>query len=143
MKKLMLLAVLSALSAPGLSAQTVTAPTAAPETMSAPRRHKTPEEFATKDADQAEKKLGLNADQKSKWHAASLQRMNANAPLREKMKASADSSEKKNLRLQLRDNGKKFDDTVNSFLTPDQKTKWEQTKQEKKERHHHKAKMKN
>lgn len=142
MKKLMLLAVLSALSTPQLQAQEPASPPLAAETKSE-RPKKTPEERARKDADWAEKKLDLNADQKTKWQAASLQRIQANTPLREKMRSSADKAEKQKLGTQLRDNGKKFEEAVNGFLTPDQKTKWDQAKKEKKEHRKHKMKSEN
>lgn len=95
-----------------------------------------PEERATKDAEWAEQKLGLSADQKAKWHDASLQKANANEPLREKMKSTSDQSEKQTLGAQMRENSQKFDNTVSAFLTADQKTKWEQLREERKEGSH-------
>lgn len=140
MKKLLLLALVSAISAPGLYAQAVAAPASATEHKRSPKTEKTPEERAQKDADRAAQTLGLTAGQQSKWRDASLQRIQANAPLREKMRASADKTEKHSLGRQMRDNGKKFEDTVNGFLTAEQKTKWEQEKKER--RDHRKSKMK-
>jgi hypothetical protein len=129
MKNFLLMAVLAMASAPQMRAQPVSFPPIASETE---QHDKSPADRAAKDADRAEKQLGLNADQKAKWREASLVRINANAPLKEKMRASADESEKRSLGLQMRDNGKKFDETVNGFLTADQKVKWVQVKQERK-----------
>lgn len=94
-----------------------------------------PEDRANKDAEWAEQQLGLSADQKVKWHDASLQKINANEPIREKMKATSDQSEKQTLGAQMRENSQKFDVTVSAFLTADQKTKWDQVKEERKEGH--------
>ncbi|MES2678721.1 MAG: hypothetical protein V4635_02500 [Bacteroidota bacterium] len=101
---------------------------------------KTAEERSKKDADRATVELGLNDLQKTKWEAASLDRINANEPLKAKMKATTDKSEKQKTALLLKENIKKFDDTVNGFLTDDQKTKWAQVKKERKEAHREKMK---
>jgi hypothetical protein len=133
MKKILLLAALVVASAARVEAQASAAPATAAGKETAAKPEKTPADRAGKDADWAEQKLGLSADQKTKWRDASLQRITANEPLREKMKASADKTEKRSLGMQMRDNSKKFEDTVSGVLTADQKTKWEQARQEKKE----------
>jgi aspartate oxidase len=96
---------------------------------------KTAEERSKKDANRAAEKLGLDELQKSKWQAASLERINANEPLKARMKASSDKSERQKTALLLKDNAKKFDETVNGFLTDDQRAKWAQVKKERKEAH--------
>lgn len=112
-------------------------------TSSQPRmRHEkelTPEQKAKRNADKAEKSLGLNSDQKSKWEVAAKERIIANASLKEKSKASSSESDKKALRDQMRLNNEKFDQAVVAFLTAEQKTKWDQLKQERIQ--HHKNKM--
>ena len=143
MKQFLIVAALTAALSPA-SAQSPAAPTLAPQqelkTPGGHHRSKTPAERAAKDADRAEKQLSLNADQKTKWREASLARITANTPLKEKMRASADENEKRSLGQQMRDNGKKFDDTVTGFLTADQKTKWVQVKEERKSARRHKGK---
>ena len=87
-----------------------------------------PQERATKDTERAEKNLGLNAEQKAKWQAASLERANANEPLKEKMQSSTTPEERQQIRQQMKSNGDKFESTVNGFLTPEQKTKYAEMK---------------
>lgn len=95
----------------------------------------TPESRAEKGAKWAEKALGLNADQKSKWQAAALTRIQANSPLREKIKATKDKAERQKLREEIKGNMSTFDNSVSGFLTADQKTKWEEIKKKKMEAH--------
>jgi periplasmic protein CpxP/Spy len=94
-----------------------------------------PEQRAQKGAEWAEKALGLNADQKAKWQAAALTRMQANGPLREKMKATEDKAERQKIREEIKANTTNFDTTVSGILTPEQKTKWEEIKKKKMEEH--------
>lgn len=96
------------------------------------KQNMSPDERAAKDAAWAESKLGLNADQKSKWQQASIERINANAPLREKMRGSTTPEEREQLRKEMKANGDKFDATVTAFLTAEQKTKYTDAR-----RHHH------
>lgn len=95
----------------------------------------TPENRAKKDAIRAQKTLNLDAEQTVKWETATLERMKVNEPLKKQMKATTDKVEKRKIATQMKPNLKKFDDTVNGFLTADQKTKWEQVKKDKKEKH--------
>lgn len=140
MKNILLIAAFHLAVMPQVLAQPVYTPSATPATE---LHDKSPAGRAAKDADRAEKMLGLDAGQKSKWQEASLARITANAPLREKMRAAANDSEKRSLNKEMRENGKKFDDTVNGFLTADQKVKWVQVKEERrsarKNKKHHKA----
>ena len=105
------------------------------------RKHLTPDERAEKDVAWAQKQLGINAEQSGKWKAASLERSRANESLREKLKGSTTPEERKQMREQMKSNSDKFETTVTSLLTPEQKTKFEQRKKERRDRHH--MKMKN
>ncbi|MBX3163893.1 MAG: hypothetical protein KF900_05390 [Bacteroidetes bacterium] len=112
-----------------------------PHTVKADTKHEhiqlSPQERAAKSAERAEKDLGLTTEQKAKWQAASLERINANEPLKVQMRASATPEERQALRKQMRGNGETFETTVNGFLTAEQKTKRDEVKQS---RHHHKHK---
>ncbi len=94
-----------------------------------------PEQRAKRDAGRAEQNLGLNAEQKTKWEAAALERINTNSALKEKLRASTSESDKKQCREQMKANAKKFDETVVAFLSPDQKVKWDAQKQERRAKH--------
>ncbi len=98
-------------------------------------KNATATEKAKHDANRAEKELTLTADQKTKWESASLERINANTPLHEKMKGSTTPEERKTLRAQTKVNADKFDAEVNAFLNGDQKTKFEQMKKDRKAKH--------
>jgi hypothetical protein len=98
------------------------------------RNQHTPAEQAERSADMATKKLALSSDQKLKWEAAARERAQANAALRSMRKDSMSVSDKKELRRQMKANNDKFDATVASFLTADQKVKWDEMKKERKEK---------
>lgn len=93
----------------------------------------TPEEKAKKDADRAEKDLGLTSSQKDQWQAASLKMMNANQPYREKMNGPTTPEERMELRKQMKLNRDAFNADVNAFLTPEQKVKRDALHKERKE----------
>ncbi len=95
------------------------------------RANRGPEDRAEMGAKRAAKELGLNADQTAKWEAAAKSRMEANAPLRDKMKGSTTPEERKALHRQMKANNDAFDATVLSFLSPEQKTKYDQMKENK------------
>jgi periplasmic protein CpxP/Spy len=101
---------------------------------------KPPEQRAKEESEKAEKKLSLTSDQKSKWEQAALTRISANKPLVEKLQGSTTPEERSSLKSDIKKNGKAFDQTVNAMLTPEQKTKWEGWKAEKKK--HMQQKMK-
>jgi len=86
---------------------------------------------AKNNSNKAEKELALTADQKIKWEAASIDRIKQNEPIKQKMQGSTTPEERKNLREQMRANNQKFEQTVLTFLTPDQKTKFEAMKKAK------------
>lgn len=100
-----------------------------------------PEEHARQSADRAEKNLTLSAEQKAKWETAALTRFRANQPLKQKMKGSTTPEERKSLHSQVKSNNAQFDLTVSSFLTSEQKAKYEQMKTEKKNRKNKPGKM--
>jgi hypothetical protein len=129
MKNFLLIAALMMASLIQTRAQAVAAPIATSETEP---HGKSPAGLAAKNADWAEKQLGLDADQKSKWREATLARIAANTPLHEKIKTTTTESERRDLFREIRKNGKKFDETVNGFLTADQKVKWAEIKQARK-----------
>ena len=105
-----------------------------------PEKNLSPSERAKKDADQAEKKLSLNSDQKAKWEAVALERATANAPIKEKMKGCTTPQERKTYHSQIKVNQKKYKTSTLALLSPEQKTKYEQIKKQK--RITHKARMK-
>ncbi|MDO8999260.1 MAG: hypothetical protein Q7W45_05810 [Bacteroidota bacterium] len=104
------------------------------------RKDKTPEEKAKQGANWAEKKLGLTATQKSDWETATLKRIMVNQPIHEKLKGSTTPEERKELHTQIKTNRDAFDTSINGFLTPEQKTKYEAIKAQKQSEH--KAKVK-
>ncbi len=104
------------------------------------KKEHTPEERSQHSAKWAEKNLGLNADQKSQWQVAALKRAMANQPLIEKHQGSTTPEERKDIRKQMKANEDAFTTSVNAFLTADQKTKYEQIKQQKHAAHKAKAK---
>ncbi|HQQ94335.1 MAG TPA: hypothetical protein PLQ93_07260 [Bacteroidia bacterium] len=101
-----------------------------------------PEQRAKEESDRAEKQLSLSADQKQKWEQAALTRINANKPLIEKLQGSTTPDERKSLRGDIKKNGKSFDQSVNAMLTPEQKTKWDTWKAEKRKNMEKKMKEK-
>jgi hypothetical protein len=100
------------------------------------------EDKSVKEANKAEKELGLNPEQKSKWQAAALTRISANKPLIEKMQGSTTPDERKKLKSEIRNNGQTFDKTVNAMLTPEQTVKWQTWKGNKKKEMNKKMKEK-
>jgi hypothetical protein len=99
------------------------------------------EDRAKRSANRAEKEFALTADQKTKWEAATLERLKANAPLHEKMKGSTTPDERKKLHAEAKTNIDKFETTVKGFLTADQKAKFDAKKDEmKKKREEHRKK---
>lgn len=135
-KSLFTLALVGGLAFAGLSqeAKPQGKANAKPQKQKQEKMNQSPEERAKKEADHAEKELGLTADQKVKWETAALTRIRANAPLRDKMKGSTTPDERKSLRTEARANVQKFDADVKSFLTDDQKTKWDAHKEKRKEK---------
>lgn len=96
------------------------------------RKEMTPEERAKKGAAHAEKKLGLTPDQKNQWEVAALKRNMVNQPLHEQLKGSTTPEQRKDIHKQIKANNDAFETSVNFFLTPEQKTKFAQMKEERK-----------
>lgn len=137
MKKLIIALFVVGLSVP-VMAQTATAP----ESFKFKKRNANlpPAERSKKEADRARQELGLDPTQTTKWESASLDRMKANDPLKEKLNGSTTPDERMALRKQMKSNGDKFDETVNGFLNADQKIKFEQMKKNRHERRFKKVK---
>jgi len=131
MKKLMLSLFLVSSLALTTTAQEVK--DAAPATAS--KKQQNPEEHSKKSADWATKNLGLDGDQKVKWQKAAFERITSNSPLREKLKGPTTPEERKPVHQQMKANMDKFNTDVNTFLTADQKIKWEKLLADKKAKH--------
>jgi len=114
--------------------------TTATPTKKQQKKEQTPEERSKSGATWAEKKLGLNATQKSDWEIAALKRIMANQPHRDKLKGSTTPEERNGLHAQMKTNNDAFESTVNGFLTAEQKTKFEAIKKEKHNKHEAKVK---
>jgi hypothetical protein len=100
-------------------------------TASATKKDLSPEERAKKGAAHAEKKLGLNAEQKANWEVAALKRAMVNQPLHEQLKGSTTPEQRKDIHGQIKANNEAFEASVNNFLTAEQKTKFTAMKQER------------
>jgi ABC-type protease/lipase transport system fused ATPase/permease subunit len=81
--------------------------------------------------------LGLSADQKDKWAAASKERISKNEPLKQQLQGSTTPEQRKSIRQQMQQNNRAFDQSVNAFLTPDQQSKYAAMKAEHKQKHGH------
>jgi len=88
-----------------------------------------PEMMAGRHSNHLQKMLGLSDEQKQKTYEAMLTRFNEVHAIKEKAGATTD---KKALREQTKPARQKFVQTMNTILTPEQKTKWAE----------HRAKMK-
>jgi hypothetical protein len=130
MKKSVLAICLVSLLSIKLEAQTPTLNSDTPKEQQQKKRL-TAEERAKKDAERAEKKLALTADQKVKWEAAALVRAKANQPLKEKMQGSTTPEERKTIHKQVKTNNTQFETTVETLLTLEQKQKYEELKAER------------
>lgn len=98
-----------------------------------------PQERAVKNAERAEKELGLTAEQKTKWQTASLTKINANEAVKQKMQGSTTPEERKELHKQMRLNKAKFELDVFAFLSPEQKVKYDAAKTKHHSHQTHKA----
>jgi protein CpxP len=118
-------------SAPVLKLAAQNVPAAGTSSVQNEMRKFNPGDRARQDANKAAEKLALTPDQKTKWEAASLERINSNQMLKEKMNNSTTPQERKNLRIQMKTNNDTFKNSIYAFLTPEQKTKYEQMQKEK------------
>jgi hypothetical protein len=105
--------------------------TATPGTAQTEKKQRTPEEISKKSAANAEKKLGLSAQQKADWEVAALKRALVNQPLHEKLKGSTTPEERQAIHKEIKANNDAFETSVNFFLTADQKTKFTAMKAER------------
>jgi hypothetical protein len=83
-----------------------------------------PEKKAEKQAEKVANHLNLSDAQKSAFKKLTIERMNQNMPLKQKMKSTTNKEERMSIQKQIRANNDKFFTSVNSMLTPDQQTKW-------------------
>lgn len=104
------------------------------------KKDQTPEGRAKHAANWAGKQLTLTATQKSDWEIAALKRNMANQPFHEKLKGATTPEERIDLNNQIKTNKDAFDATVNGFLSPEQKTKLETIKSQKRDAHRAKVK---
>lgn len=93
----------------------------------------TPDEAAKREADKMAKELSLDEAQRKAWQNAVVERINANKPIREKMKGSTTPEERKALRTEMRENHKKFREKTEALLNPEQKKTYENWKKTKRE----------
>ncbi len=82
------------------------------------------EEKAEKQAAKATKEIGLNDEQRSKFKKFASDRLYKITPLKEKMNATADATEKANLKKQIEAINTEYIDRVNLMLTPEQQQKF-------------------
>lgn len=126
MKKLILSAIAcTALCLGQMNAQTASG-TAPAKTQKA---EMTPEQESAHHANKLTRELGLTEDQKAKVQAYDLERINANRPLKEKAQSGTDA-DKQAAHKQVKANNEKFEASVQSILTDDQKAKWETHKKD-------------
>jgi hypothetical protein len=119
MKKLLLtLAAFSALTFSGISQNNRTAQTV----------QLTPEQKAEKQTEKVAMHLTLSDAQKSTFKKLTVERINQNQPLKQKIKSTSNKEERMKLHNQVKANNEKFYNSVNSMLTPAQQTKWAEHK---------------
>lgn len=98
---------------------------------------KTPEEVATKRADKLKTELTLSDEQRSKVYTILLDNTTKVRAVKEKY-----PNDKKAAKAEIKPLRETCDASIKSVLTPEQVTKWEQLKKEKKEQHKEKKKQK-
>ncbi|MES2616521.1 MAG: hypothetical protein V4613_01500 [Bacteroidota bacterium] len=94
------------------------------------KQKKTPEQVATKKADKLKTELSLSDDQRSKVYNALLDRETKVRAVKAKY-----PTDKKAARKEIKPINEACNTTITSALTPEQATKWEQMKKDKKEKH--------
>ncbi len=97
------------------------------------------EQRVDKETAKATAALGLTDTQKAKFKQFTLDRFNANKPLREKAKASTSKTEKQALHAQMKANTEKYFTSVNGILTAEQQPKWADHKKKMDAKHADKA----
>lgn len=101
------------------------------------KTQKTPEEVATKRADKLKTELTLSDEQRTKVYTIILD----NTTKVRAVKARY-PNDKKAAKAEIKPLRETCDASIKSVLTPEQVTKWEQLKKEKKEQHKEKKKQK-
>ena len=91
---------------------------------------KTPEQVATKKADKLKTELGLSDDQRTKVYAILLENTTKIQAIKAKY-----PNDKKAAQAEIRPLRQAADTSIKAILTPEQITKWEALKKEKKEKH--------
>ena len=117
----------------------VSAQDSKPEKLKEKKEKKEKKEFRSLSVDEkakqssmwAEKKLGLTSEQKEKWQGLAKERIEANEPIKTKLKGATLPEERKSMRDQIKSNNDKFETGVNQFLTDEQKTKLQKVKSDK------------
>lgn len=91
-----------------------------------------PEMMASRHSKHLQKMLGLSEEQTQKTYTAMLTRFTEAHAIKEKLGPNAD---KKTAHEQLKPVRQKFVQTMNTILTPEQKTKWEEHRMQMKKNH--------
>ncbi len=91
---------------------------------------KTPEQVAAKRADKLKTELGLTDEQRSKVYNAVLEKINKTKEIKQRYK---DSSNRKGRDKEIKAVKANFETTMNSILSPEQKTKYEAIKKKDKD----------
>lgn len=94
----------------------------------APVGQMNPNDRAEKEAGQATKKFGLSETQRVKFKQFSLDRINANKPLRQKLNNTTDAAAKQTIEAQIKANRDIFYNNVKGIMTPEQQVKWAESK---------------
>jgi hypothetical protein len=86
------------------------------------------EQRADKETTKAAAALSLTEAQKVKFKQFTIDRFNANQPLREKAKATTNKAEKETIHAQMKANTDKYFANVNGILTAEQQPRWAEHK---------------
>jgi len=86
------------------------------------------DEQAKKETQRVSQKLSLTKDQEVQWEEAAKERIRDSEPIRAKMKGSTTPEERQQLKKEMKANRDAFETRTESFLTPAQKTKYEDLK---------------
>jgi len=92
----------------------------------------TPEERATKHSQELTKELGLSQQQEQQVYQAILTKENSIKQVR----AQNSGGDKEQMHTQMKPIKEQFNQTMKGILTADQFQKWEQIREENKEKHH-------
>jgi protein CpxP len=93
---------------------------------------RSPEEMANRKADKLKTELGLNDDQRGKVYSVFLDKINKSEAIRAKYK---DSKDKKAMKAEMKTVEGGLETSLKGILTPEQYTKWQTLREEKKQQH--------